>query len=183
MVIGESPRLPDMVSLVDTHHAMLYRYAYRLAASTADAEDLTQQTFLVAQTKLHQLREPQSAGPWLKAILRNCYLGQQHNRTVSESTLDLSLDWLPDEAEQPNDIDREALDRALDELPEEFRIVLLLFYFEQLTYREIAEQLGLPLGTVMSRLSRAKSHLRKRLLRRRVSALGPHRHGLTSERP
>jgi len=181
--MGESRPMPDVASLVETHHARLYRYACRLASSTADAEDLTQQTFLVAQTKLDQLRDPKAAGSWLMAILRNCYLGQQHQRRAkSETSLDLSLDWFPEETDETDDIDREALQATLDEMPEDFRHVLLLFYFEELSYREIAEQLGLPLGTVMSRLSRAKSQLRKRLLRRRVPVFGPKRQGLTTDR-
>ena len=60
-------------------------------------------------------------------------------------------------------LDQERLQLALDELPDMFRLVLLMFYFEGHSYQEIAQQLELPLGTVMSRLSRAKAHLRKRL--------------------
>jgi RNA polymerase sigma-70 factor (ECF subfamily) len=62
------------------------------------------------------------------------------------------------------EIDEEKLQQALIELPDEYRIVLVMFYFEGCSYREIAEQLELPPGTVMSRLARAKAHLRKRLL-------------------
>ena len=60
-------------------------------------------------------------------------------------------------------VDQEELGKALAELPDEFRLVVLMFYFEDLSYKEIAEQLELPIGTVMSRLSRAKGHLRRRL--------------------
>ncbi len=60
-------------------------------------------------------------------------------------------------------LDDEGLQLALNSLPEEFRTVLLLFYFEDLSYREIAERLELSIGTVMSRLSRGKQHLRQRL--------------------
>ena len=59
---------------------------------------------------------------------------------------------------------------ALDEMAPEFKIVLVMFYFEELSYKEIAEKLALPLGTVMSRLSRAKGHLRHRLLARGITA-------------
>ena len=60
-------------------------------------------------------------------------------------------------------LDRDLVHAAIHELAEEFRVVVLMFYFEELSYKEIAEQLAVPLGTVMSRLSRAKNHLRERL--------------------
>ena len=66
-------------------------------------------------------------------------------------------------AAEINGINREELQTAINELPDEFKLVLLLFYYEDCSYLEIAERLGLPAGTVMSRLSRAKGHLRARL--------------------
>ena len=148
--------------LIVAHHAALYRYAYRLSGSQADAEDLTQQTFLVAQQKLHQLRDAERAGAWLYAVLRSCYLKQCRKRQPI-SALNLPLDEIPAHDVAADTIDREALQAALGELPEEFRIVVLMFYFEDLSYKEIAEQLEIPIGTVMSRLSRSKNHLRARL--------------------
>jgi RNA polymerase sigma-70 factor (ECF subfamily) len=69
-------------------------------------------------------------------------------------------DDLPDELPA---IDNEQLQRALDELPELFRTPVILFYFEEFSYRDIAEQMDLPIGTVMSRLARAKATLRQKL--------------------
>jgi RNA polymerase sigma-70 factor (ECF subfamily) len=150
--------------LVVDHHATLYRYAFRLTGSADDAEDLTQQTFLAAQQNLNQLRELAFARAWLFTILRNCYLKSLRRRLpMSAAALDLNIDDLPEDAPQPVEIDRERLQGALDELSSEFKVVVLMFYFEGRSYREIAGQLNLPLGTVMSRLSRAKSHLRGRL--------------------
>ena len=60
-------------------------------------------------------------------------------------------------------MDLEQLQPALDELPEEFKVVVLMYYFEECSYKQIAEELDVPIGTVMSRLSRAKSHLRAKL--------------------
>lgn len=173
---------PDLAALVEAHHAVLYRYALRLTRSPADAEDLTQQTYLKAQTRIGQLRDPGAARSWLMTVLRNCYL-RQHRRGSSqrEKNIDLSLDCFPEDDATQSDIDREALTAALDELSEEFRMVLLLYYFEELSYREIAEQLDLPSGTVMSRLSRAKSHLRRRLQAKGVASYGPHNHGWSRE--
>ncbi len=157
------PTLPD---LIREFAAPLYRYAFRLAGQASDAEDLVQQTFLVAQQKLHQLREADRASAWLYAVLRSCFLKSRRKavpQTMDDSfTLD-SLADLPAGDDSDAWLDREALQLALAELPDEFKIVVLMFYFEELSYRDIADQLEIPIGTVMSRLSRGKAHLRRRL--------------------
>ena len=151
--------------LVDEHYAALYRYAYRLTGSAADAEDLTQEAFCKAQLHFAQLRDPGRAKPWLFSILRNAYLhrarAERHRPCVPlEGAGDL-----PEALPEPlPEVDPERLQRALDELPEPFRTPIILYYFEDFSYRDIAEQMDLPLGTVMSRLARAKAHLRGRLL-------------------
>ncbi len=159
-----SDRLRELNRLVAEHHAALYRYAYRLSGSVHDAEDLTQQVFLVAGEKLNQLREPLSVRNWLFTVLRNGYLKNLRQRIPTPvASLELNLDQLADDREDEGPIDGEQLQTALAQLPPEFRVVLLMFYFEELNYREIAEALEIPLGTVMSRLSRAKQHLRNEL--------------------
>jgi RNA polymerase sigma-70 factor, ECF subfamily len=153
----------DVAALVADYHAELYRYAYRLTGSRPDAEDLTQHVFLMAHTRGEQLRDVGSIRNWLFAILRNTYLKAARRRPpLPAASIELDIDSLP-AAEQKIEIDRERLQSALDDLPDEFKIVVLMFYFEGCSYREIAERLDVPDGTVMSRLSRAKSHLRKTL--------------------
>jgi len=150
-------------SLVEEHYVALYRYAYRLSGSGADAEDLVQDTFCKAQSSLSQLRDPERARPWLFSILRHEFLKQ-----VRTERHCVPLDGVGDLAEPlPEslpDIDPEQLQQALNELPELFRTPIVLYYFEGFGYREIAEQMDLPIGTVMSRLARAKAYLRSRLL-------------------
>jgi len=155
----------DMPRLVAEHADALYRYAFRLTGAAADAEDLTQQTFLTAQRKIDQLRDEGRARVWLITVMRRTYFrSQSKTRSEREKTVPLDIDTLPaDEVSDRWEIDRELLQAAIDELPDEFKLVLLSFYFENRSYREIAEELDLPIGTVMSRLSRAKSHLRSRL--------------------
>ncbi|MCY2992572.1 MAG: sigma-70 family RNA polymerase sigma factor [Planctomycetota bacterium] len=154
----------DVATLITVHHRDVYRYAYRLCGRQADAEDLTQQTFLVAQQRLHQLREPDKSLSWLFTIVRNCYLkSQSKRRPVAAASVELDVDSIPEEVSE-DDIDRPQLQLAIDELPEEFKIVLVMFYFEECSYKEIAAQLGISIGTVMSRLARAKGRLRKLLL-------------------
>lgn len=154
----------DIAQLVADHHAVLYRYAYRLSGSAADAEDLVQQAFLTAHRKLDQVRSAANVRSWLFAVLRNAFLKSCRKQgLVNAGDLDLSLDSFPEEIPDPPLVDSHELQAALDELPAEFRVVVLMFYFEQRSYKDIAEELDLPIGTVMSRLSRAKSHLRGRL--------------------
>lgn len=158
---GSSASVVTVVQLVAEYHARLYRYAYRLCGSAADAEDLVQQVFLIAHQKLDQLRDAACASGWLHTVLRNCYL-KGFRKGVGLPVAELDVSTLP--AEPPADlVDGEALQAALATLDPDFKVVVLMFYFEAKPYREIAEELGIPLGTVMSRLSRAKAHLRERL--------------------
>jgi RNA polymerase sigma-70 factor (ECF subfamily) len=154
----------DVRTLVDQHYELLYRYAYRLSGSAATAEDLTQDTFCTAQEKIAQLRDPATARGWLCKILRNHFLqGRRHHPEVFvESLEDLAIE--PEQAiDAPADIDTERLQAVLGELPEAYRTPIVLFYFEEFSYRQIADQLGVPIGTVMSRLARGKAYLRSRL--------------------
>jgi RNA polymerase sigma-70 factor, ECF subfamily len=151
--------------LVNSHYASLYRYAYRLSGSQQEAEDLTQEAFCTAQKSLDQLRDWTCARGWLFTILRNNYLkrlrhARQENCVPLDSVGDLA-DRLPDTLPE---VDPAQLQRVLGELPEAFRTPVILFYFEDFSYRDIAAQMDVPIGTVMSRLARARLHLRQRLL-------------------
>lgn len=151
--------------LVDEHYVSLYRYAYRLSGSVADAEDLTQEAFCQAQEKRHQLRDPARAKNWLFSILRNAYLHRVRSDKLHHLTLLENMEEMPELPSQPLPaVDPERLQQVLKELPEVFRTPVILYYFDEFSYRDIAEQMDLPLGTVMSRLARAKAYLRSRLL-------------------
>ena len=161
--MGFPGRQAKVESLVDEHYEALYRYAYRLSGTTADAEDLVQEAFCRAQEKLGQLRELERAKAWLFSILRNTYL---HRLRLGQCSRTVPLNDLRDVAEPPEnlpEIEPQKLQEALSELPEIFRTPVIMFYFEEFSYRDIAEQMEVPLGTVMSRLARAKSYLRSRL--------------------
>jgi RNA polymerase sigma-70 factor, ECF subfamily len=153
-----------ITKLVDEHYMSLYRYACRLTGSADEAWDLTQDAFCQAQQKFHQLREPSKARSWLFSILRNAYL---HRLRATKHEAVVSLEWIGDLAEPAADplpeVDPDQLQHALDELPEVYKTPIILYYFEEFSYRDIAEQMELPIGTVMSRLARAKAHLRTRL--------------------
>jgi RNA polymerase sigma-70 factor (ECF subfamily) len=152
----------DIGQLVADHHQPLYRYAYRLSGSIADAEDLTQQVFLIAQQKIHQVRDSECQRGWLFTVLRNCYSKTFRGRLPTVGS-EFDMNSVP-EAIVDRALDTEQLQTALNALGDEFKIVVLMFYFEQRSYREISALLEIPLGTVMSRLARGKSHLRRLLI-------------------
>jgi len=162
MALPGKSRIHD---LVESHYASLYRYAYRLSGKGAEAEDLTQEAFCQAQQKLGQLRDPERSRNWLFAILRNLYL---HRLRATKKDAALSLDSIGEiadrVAEPLPEIEPHKLQEALNDLPEMFRTPIILFYFESFSYRDIAEQMELPIGTDMSRLARAKAFLRTRLV-------------------
>src|SRR5262245_14138171 len=127
-----TPRGPGLVQrLVDDYYVALFRYAYRLSGSPAEAEDLTQEAYCKAQASVGQLREIQCAKPWLFRILRNCYL---HKVRSSRQELTVPLDVVGDLAERlPEplpEVDSDQLQAALDELPEVYRTPIILYYFE-----------------------------------------------------
>ncbi len=121
---------PTVQRLVDEHYVALYRYAYRLTGSAADAEDLTQDAFCKAQLNFAQLRDPDRAKPWLFSILRNAYL---HRVRTRKQEACVSLNDLGDVAEVPCDplpeIDPEQLQQALNELSEVFRTPIISVLF------------------------------------------------------
>ena len=151
--------------LIDTHYEALYRYGYRLSGNSSDAEDLTQETIGKAVTKLRQLRDTDRVKPWLFRILRNLYL---HRIRDDKRKRIVPLDSVGEPVQPVNtpanfEIDPKQLQDSLNELDETFRTPLILFYFEDFSYKDIADQMDLPIGTVMSRLARAKSFLKERL--------------------
>lgn len=159
-----APHGLDVRKLVGEYYRSVYRYAYRLCGSEADAEDLAQQTFLVVQAKLHQLRDPEKVRQWIFTVLRSCFLkSRRRPRPVAAANLELDVEDVPEHRIVEQTLDKQELQQAVQDLPENFRLVVLMFYFEELSYKEIADRLKLPIGTVMSQLSRAKGRLRQRL--------------------
>src|SRR5262249_42252511 len=113
---------------------------------------------------------------WLFRILRNLYLhkvrDQKRHRVIP---LDAVGDLMQRETDDPMpEIDPAQLQQALNELDETFRTPIILFYFEEFSYRDIAEQMELPIGTVMSRLARGKAYLRNRLAPAKGDVNGSH---------
>ena len=148
--------------LVEQHLDAVFRYAFRFTGNAADAEDITQQVFLLAQRHIDQLRDPLRAGAWLLSIVRNTFLKQKRRkRPASASAVDLNMDGFPDPRATRETTDAGALQYALDQLDCHHREIILMYYFEELSYQQIADKVNVKMGTVMSRLSRAKSSLRE----------------------
>ena len=161
----ESPGAQRLRTLVAAHYAAVYRYAYRLSGNAADAEDVTQQAFLRAQRSIDQLRNLEQADRWLLRIARNEFLRSRTRQATQSLNSDPPVFSQEGGGANSRGEDVEFVQNSLASLPEEYRLPVLLFYFEELSYREIASELNIPIGTVMSRLSRAKSYLRERFER------------------
>lgn len=164
--------MSEFAQLVDDHYAGLFRFALSLAQREADACDLTQQTFLRWAMKGHQLRDRARAKTWLYTTLYREFLGsrRQQARHVHVELADAEADLPPVTPAQLEHIEGRAVMEALQQLDEPFRAPLTLFYLEDHSYSEIAEILDIPIGTVMSRLSRAKAQLRDLLAERPASS-------------
>jgi RNA polymerase sigma-70 factor (ECF subfamily) len=165
-------------ALVLPHLDALHYAAMRLVREESTAEDLVQETSLRAYRALHQLTQEESCRAWLMKIMTNIWLNLRQKRgreglVVGIDELDLSPEdvapWsqlrIPEEPERAASRKQfcEDLDQALHQLPEAFRIVVMLADVEGLSYKEVAETLQCPIGTVMSRLYRARQFLRKAL--------------------
>jgi len=148
--------------LVEQFYMPLYRFGLSLTREPCEAADLTQQTFLLWASKGHQLREQSKVKAWLFTSLYREFLRGERQR-VRESGREVHLSDVGCLPTAPNTLDGDAVVRALFDLDEMYRAPLSLFYLQEHSYKEIAETLNLPVGTVMSRISRGKARLREQL--------------------
>lgn len=143
----------------------LYKFAFGLAGNESDAADLTQDTYRVLLIKGDAIRDARKVKSWLFTTLYRQFLGRRRHATRFPETHIESADWeLPTITPQHADaLDGSLVVAALQQLEEKYRAPLAMFYLEELSYKEMAEVLGLPIGTIMSRMSRGKEILRRRL--------------------
>jgi RNA polymerase sigma-70 factor (ECF subfamily) len=155
------------------HLDAVYRTALRLAGDPTDAQDLVQETMLKAFRAWRQYRPGTNAKAWLLTILRNTFVNQYRRRKLRPASVDVGeiepftvfrevQDADPERTFFDRLVDDDVL-RAIDGLPEDFREVLVLSDVEGLTYAEIAHAIGAPVGTVKSRLFRARQILQREL--------------------
>lgn len=150
--MNEAERLVELIP-------RLRRYARALAGDRASADDLVQDTLERAWAKLHLYRRGTDLRAWLFTVMHNVHV----NRVRAARSTDPLEDEMPELAQRASQGDGlvvRDLDRSIARLPDEQRAVLLLVTLEELSYEEVARTLAIPIGTVMSRLSRAREKMR-----------------------
>jgi len=160
-------------SLIEEHIPRLRRYARALAGDRARADDLVQDTLERAWGKFHLWRRGSDLRAWLFSIMHNVYVNSVRKNSTAPMLLPLEDDALdvPVRAAQDDGLQVRDVHAALGCLPQEQREVLLLVGLEEMRYEEVAKVLDIPLGTVMSRLSRGRERLRQIMAGGAVPAL------------
>jgi RNA polymerase sigma-70 factor (ECF subfamily) len=151
-------------ALVEDHAPALYRMAYRLVGDRHDAEDMVQETFRSAWKSRHRYEEGRGDRAWLVSILRRRVVDRWRKRKnlrliSSDSPPEVGVEGRDPLAQQYSD----EVQRALNQLDDKLRETLLMVVVGELTHQEVADELGVPLGTVLSRVSRARRRLRELL--------------------
>lgn len=161
----------DLQQAFERFHEPLYRFAYSLAKNPHEASDITQQTFLIYARKGEGLRDSSKLKSWLFTTLYREFLRiRRRESTVSTHEPDLIEAELPVVTpDMARSLDGHQAIQALESIDEIYRAPLTLFYVDDLSYKEIADILEVPIGTVMSRLSRGKKQLKAALLQGRQS--------------
>src|SRR6204780_2960545 len=169
MKVPEERAAADFEELAMPLFDQLYNFARWLAQDTAEAEDLVQETYAKALRGFSSFQLGTNFRAWMYRILRNSFLS---SRTGLKTTV--AIDGEADESLLPvetgtpetilmGQVEREAVQQALEDLPVPYREILLLCEVEEMSYQEIAETLAIPIGTVMSRLFRGRKTMRESL--------------------
>lgn len=164
--------------LVESHMRAVYSLGYRLLRNADDADDVAQETFVRAYQALDRYDERYTFYTWLRAIATRLALNEiakrRRRRTDGGEAFEAAAETIPGAERDPfegiagGEL-QAAIETALDEIPPDYRAVLVLRAYEDLSYAEIASTLEIPVGTVMSRLSRARQHVRQILAARGVA--------------
>lgn len=144
----------------------LYNFARWLTRDTAEAEDLVQETYAKALRGFSSFQQGTNFRAWMYRILRNSFLSSRTGLKITVPLSEEDDEYIAADVSTPESLliaqaTRETVQQGLDQLPMHFREILLLCEAEEMSYQEIAETLNVPIGTVMSRLFRARKALRK----------------------
>ncbi|WP_248928269.1 RNA polymerase sigma factor [Paenibacillus hamazuiensis] len=158
-------------ALVERHQNYIFTLIYRQVEHRETAEDLMQEVFIKLYRSLFHFRGDAKFTTWLYRLTLNLVADYRRarKRRPLESLLDVVREWFSDEREQPEQMslhreERDAVQRIVAELPEKYRLIVGLYHFQQLSYREIAQITGLPVKTVETRLYRGKAMLKQKWL-------------------
>lgn len=148
--------------LVAQYTPAVYRFCYRMLRNEEDARDVTQETLIKVMRNLDRYDASRRFSSWVFGIARNTAIDEARRRRRVVDASDTEF-----ESHEPSPLEESSrqqrarkLQDALDELPAAYREILVLYHFEHLKYHEIAEALGIPIGTVMNRIFRARKQLR-----------------------
>ncbi len=167
--------LRAFTELVERYKDAIYNLGYRMLRQREDAEDIAQEVFLHVYRSLDRFDQTQRFSPWIYRIASNLCLDKLRKNRNPTISLDAPLAedrelyrQIPDGARGPLELTEEAetkkeIQRAIDALPEKYRMIVIMRHTQDLAYEEIAESLELPLGTVKTRLFRAREILRRHL--------------------
>ena len=171
-------------NMVRSHASDVYRFAFRLCGKPEMADELVQETFYEAWRSIGSLRDPIRKKAWLLGILRHCYAHTIRDRE-RRVQLKFDVEFLNQVSDRAgSDVlerlaNQELLQRALDYLDDRYKEPFLLVFQEDFTCQEVAEMLDVPLGTVLSRIHRARQSLRRRV--RQLDPSNEHLHGLARQ--
>jgi RNA polymerase sigma-70 factor (ECF subfamily) len=161
---------PDAVSLdrfwklLERFRAALIHQALTIIGKQQDAEDIAQETLCTAFFEIDQLRDPQKLGNWLRSINRcNALAFRRSSRRTKEERLDTEKLQALQARSEPTTAPDDLVLKAVEDLPEQFREVVVLRYWEKMSTEDIARKLSIPAGTVRSRLTRADGMLAQKL--------------------
>jgi len=178
MIFKKTVSKEEFKKLTYPHMKLLYNMALKYCGNGFDAEDIVQDTYLMAFKRFHQLRDKTKCKPWLLTILRNNFLKSYHKKKIRQKLQQTDyIDFLEASllADNPENVlikasSRQTILKAMDQLSEKYKEVLLLYYMNELLYKDIANILDIPIGTVMSRLTRARGSLKVILLKQMNSS-------------
>jgi RNA polymerase sigma factor (sigma-70 family) len=145
----------------------LYTVAYRMTYNQQDAQDLVQETVMRAYRYFDHFRQGTNFKAWIATVMRNLFINEYRKKMRAPHRVDFEKvkQFIPAQEEKSSqeEILNEKISYALQELPEELRAAVTLFYLEGFSYKEISQIMDIPLGTVMSRLHSARETLKKKL--------------------
>ncbi len=160
-------------ALIERYEQKMIRYAKKFLFDDTNATDLVQDVFIKAYEHIDSFDSAKKFSPWLYRIAHNCFINEI-KRKLHEPLLVFDMDvffpGVPTGSPEEKAIEKElqvALDACINDMEQKYREVLILFYYEELSYAEISEVLRIPVATVGMRISRAKKALRKSILTRK----------------